>query len=96
MVGKIQRTGKQYDESFDELIEDIGKAYREVIKQLYDAGCRTIQFDDCTWGAIVGDAAEQRYKLLGNLKEVKEQLGKCNCPILGVILNKNAQIVRKT
>lgn len=62
----------------DELIEDIGKAYREVIKQLYDAGCRTIQFDDCTWGAIVGDAAAQRYKLLGNLKEVKEQLLKVN------------------
>ncbi len=62
----------------DELILDIAAAYREVIRQLYDAGCRTIQFDDCTWGAIVGDAAAQRYKLLGNLKEVKEQLLKVN------------------
>jgi len=58
----------------EELIQDIGKAYQAVIKQLYDAGCRTIQFDDCTWGAIVGDAAAQRYQLLGSLKEVKEQL----------------------
>ena len=62
----------------DELIVDIATAYRDVIRQLYDAGCRTIQFDDCTWGAIVGDAAAQRYKLLGNLKEVKEQLLKVN------------------
>jgi len=62
----------------EELIQDIGKAYQDVIKQLYDAGCRTIQFDDCTWGAIVGDAAAQRYKLLGSLKEVKEQLLKVN------------------
>lgn len=61
--------------SNEELIEDIAKAYRSVIKQFYDAGCRTIQFDDCTWGALVGDAAAQRYKLLGlNLNEVKDQL----------------------
>ena len=63
----------------DELIADIGKAYQNVIKQFYDAGCRNLQFDDCTWGAIVGDAAAQRYKSLGlNLKEVKEQLLKVN------------------
>ena len=63
----------------DELIEDIAKAYREVIKQFYEAGCRTLQFDDCTWGAIVGDAASQRYKSLGlELKQVKEELLKVN------------------
>ncbi|MCQ2578020.1 MAG: 5-methyltetrahydropteroyltriglutamate--homocysteine S-methyltransferase [Treponema sp.] len=71
-------TTRKFYPTNEELINDIGKAYQEVIKQLYDAGCRTIQFDDCTWGAIVGDAAEQRYKLLGNLKEVKEQLLKVN------------------
>jgi methionine synthase II (cobalamin-independent) len=37
----------------DELIEDIAAAYRQVIRQLYDAGCRNIQFDDCTWGMII-------------------------------------------
>lgn len=62
----------------DELIEDIAKAYRDVIKQLYDAGCRTLQLDDCTWGAVVGNAAAQRYEKLGSLKEVKEQLLKVN------------------
>ena len=64
--------------SNEELILDIAAAYKDVIAQLYAAGCRTIQFDDCTWGAVVGDAAAQRYKLLGNLKEVKEQLLKVN------------------
>ena len=62
----------------EELLQDIGKAYQDVIKQLYDADCRTIQFDDCTWGAIVGDVAEQRYKVFGSLKEVKEQFLKVN------------------
>ena len=46
-----------------------------MIKQFYEAGCRNLQLDDCTWGAIVGDAAKQRYKLLGiDLEEVKDQL----------------------
>lgn len=35
------------------LIQDIAKAYRTVIKELYEAGCRNIQFDDCTWGMFV-------------------------------------------
>ncbi|SEV88901.1 Methionine synthase II (cobalamin-independent) [Ruminococcaceae bacterium KH2T8] len=63
----------------DELIVDIAKAYREVIKQFYDAGCRNLQLDDCTWGALVGDAAKQRYASLGiDLEDVKEQLLKVN------------------
>lgn len=45
----------QFYPDFDELVEDIAAAYRTVIKDLYDAGCRNIQFDDCTWGMIVDD-----------------------------------------
>ncbi len=63
----------------EELIEDIAKAYRDVIRQFYDAGCRNLQLDDCTWGAIVGDAAKQRYQALGiDIEEVKDQLLKVN------------------
>jgi methionine synthase II (cobalamin-independent) len=59
----------------DELIEDIAAAYRDVIRQFYEAGCRNLQFDDCTWGAVVGDAAQQRYQALGlDLEDVKAQL----------------------
>ena len=59
----------------EELIQDIGRAYQDVIRQFYAAGCRNLQFDDCTWGAIVGDAAKQRYQSLGlDLDTVKAQL----------------------
>lgn len=37
----------------EELVKDIAAAYQQVIKDLYAAGCRNIQFDDCTWGMIV-------------------------------------------
>ena len=63
----------------DEHIDDIAAAYKDVIKQFYDAGCRNLQLDDCTWGALVGDAAKQRYASLGiDLEDVKEQLLKVN------------------
>lgn len=74
----IETTRKFYADN-EELIQDIALAYRAVIRQLYEAGCRTVQLDDCTWGAIVGDAAAQRYKSLGlNLDDVKSQLLRVN------------------
>ena len=46
-----------------------------MIRQFYEAGCRNLQFDDCTWGAVVGDAAKLRYSALGlNLEDVKTEL----------------------
>ena len=70
---------RKYYATNEELIQDIGKAYQEVIKQFYEAGCRNLQLDDCTWGAIVGDAAKQRYERLGlDLDEVKAQLLEVN------------------
>lgn len=72
-------TTRKYYATNEELIHDIGVAYQEVIKQFYDAGCRNLQFDDCTWGAIVGDAAKQRYKSLGiELEDVKKELLEVN------------------
>ena len=74
----IEQTRKFYA-SDDELIQDIGLAYQDVIKQFYAAGCRNLQLDDCTWGAIVGEAAKQRYKSLGlDIEDVKAQLLKVN------------------
>ena len=34
----------------EELADAIAAVYRTVIADLYAAGCRNIQFDDCTWG----------------------------------------------
>ncbi|MGL5259553.1 MAG: 5-methyltetrahydropteroyltriglutamate--homocysteine S-methyltransferase [Lachnospiraceae bacterium] len=39
--------------NYDELIQDIATAYQQVIAELYEAGCRNIQLDDCTWGMLV-------------------------------------------
>ena len=63
LVGKIKAKAHPFVE------------YYKFLKQFYDAGCRNLQLDDCTWGAIVGDAAKHRYKSLGiDLEEVKKQL----------------------
>lgn len=63
----------------EELIADVAAAYQSFIKQFYSAGGRILQFDDCTWGAIVGDAAELRYKSVGlDLETIKGQLLEVN------------------
>lgn len=36
----------------EELYQDIAKAYHEAILAFYEAGCRNIQLDDCTWGML--------------------------------------------
>ena len=59
----------------NDLIRDIAAVYQDFIRQFYDAGGRFLQLDDCTWGAVVGEAAAQRYaRLSPNLDAVKEQL----------------------
>ncbi|MDF2943612.1 MAG: methionine synthase, vitamin-B12 independent [Herbinix sp.] len=37
----------------EDLIQDIAEGYKKVIRDLYAAGCKNIQFDDCTWGVCV-------------------------------------------
>ena len=43
----------QYYPDVEELAEDIANGYKKVIRDLYDAGCRSIQLDDCSWGMCV-------------------------------------------
>lgn len=44
----------------DALLADIAAAYRQVIADLYAAGCRNVQLDDCTWGMFC-DAGYQQF-----------------------------------
>src|SRR5699024_12765114 len=53
----IEATQAVYS-SEDALVNDVAKAYQQVIRDLYDAGARTIQLDDCTWGMIVSENPE--------------------------------------
>lgn len=43
---------QEYYASTEEFVGDLIKAYKQVISDLYAAGCRTLQLDDCTWGAL--------------------------------------------
>lgn len=45
----LEKTRAWYPDE-EALLQDIAAAYRQVIKDLYDVGCRNVQFDDCTWG----------------------------------------------
>ena len=46
---------EQFYQSDEDLIDDIAAAYQTFIKELYAAGCRNLQLDDCTWGMIVDE-----------------------------------------
>ncbi len=51
-----EATQKIYPKEED-LIADLTAGYRKVIAQLYEAGCRNLQLDDCTWGCFVDPRA---------------------------------------
>ena len=73
----IETTRKFYATD-DELIADIANGYKKVINDLYNAGCRNIQFDDCTWGVLVAEGSVIRYGKENNLEDIKEKLLKVN------------------
>lgn len=52
----LENTRKYYSDN-EELIQDLAAAYRKFIQLVYAAGCRRLQFDDCTWGMLVDPAA---------------------------------------
>ena len=52
ILENLEKTKSIYPNE-EELIQDIAKGYKKVIQDLYAAGCRNIQFDDCTWGVCV-------------------------------------------
>lgn len=47
--------------SYEELADDIVAAYGKVIDDLYKAGCRNIQLDDCTWGMFADKIGHTLY-----------------------------------
>lgn len=53
--GKNSENTRKFYPNTEELIKDIAKAYGTFFQEIYEAGCRTVQLDDCTWGMIVDD-----------------------------------------
>lgn len=74
----IENTRKYYPDT-DELVRDIADGYRRVIRQLYDAGCRNLQFDDCSWGMLVDPLACAMFDTdEAGLQKIMEQLLEIN------------------
>lgn len=70
----IEQTEKIYPNRND-LIEDIANGYKKVIKELYDAGCRNIQFDDCAIALCANpQAADYLHTDSYGLEKIKNEL----------------------
>ena len=65
----------QYYPDVEELAEDIANGYKKVIRDLYDAGCRNILLDDCSWGMCVDPHATAIFGTdEAGLQKIMEQL----------------------
>lgn len=74
----MKNTARFYADT-DELAQDIANGYKAVIRELYDAGCRNLQFDDCSWGMCVDPHAAQIFGTdEKGLQGVMEQLLQIN------------------
>ena len=51
--------------------DDVVKAYNEFVQEIYHAGCRQLQFDDCVWGGMVNP--ELAVSLTGRMGEELER-----------------------
>ena len=68
----IENTRKYY-ETNDELVDDLVEIYQKFIRQAYDQGLRYLQLDDCSWGLLVDDKAEEFFGTdQDGLEEIKE------------------------
>lgn len=62
-----------------ELVADIAKAYRAAILDIYAAGCRSIQIDDCTWGALCDEQFVAVMEQIGvNVAEYANEFAELN------------------
>lgn len=66
--------------------EDVIKSYGEFIDEIYAAGCRNLQFDDCVWGGLVNQ--KLAVALTGRRGEALEEYKK-------VILALNNKVVEE-
>lgn len=74
-----------YD-TLEDFKKDVISCYQKVVKDLYEAGCRNLQFDDCVWGGLVDDKMSQL--LTGRtgkaLKQYEEDLLAINNEVISV------------
>ena len=70
----MENTSKYYPNT-EKLVEDLAAGYRKVIADVYAAGCRNLQFDDCSWGMLVAPKACMIFDTdEKGLEAIKEQM----------------------
>ena len=75
---------KRFYPSVQELMDDLAAGYRKVIADVYAAGCRNLQFDDCSWGMLVDPRACMIFDTdAKGLEEIKEQMLTVNNMAIG-------------
>ena len=73
---ELNSSWKEVYQSEEELIADLGKAYQQVFADLYAAGCRSIQIDDCSWSSLLDSEKVKTYQ--SDIKHVANLLLKAN------------------
>ena len=74
-----QENTRKYYADNRALAEDIAAGYKKFIADVYAAGCRDLQFDDCSWGMLVNPLACTLFDTdEKGLKAIKEQLLELN------------------
>lgn len=64
----------KYYENLDEFHQDVIKVYKAFIKEIYEAGCRNLQFDDCSWGLLVDPHGPQYFGTdQAGLEKIKQE-----------------------
>ncbi|WP_136606066.1 5-methyltetrahydropteroyltriglutamate--homocysteine S-methyltransferase [Paenibacillus dokdonensis] len=51
--------------ALEDVAKDIVQVYRDAIQAFYDAGCRYLQLDDTSWGALFSDDFREKIKAKG-------------------------------
>ncbi len=70
---------EKYYQTAEEVAADIAAGYQAFIRDVYAAGCRNLQLDDCSWGMVVDPNAPALFgTTAAGLEKVKEQLLRVN------------------
>lgn len=73
VIGSQKYLAHPVYDSLDAVADDIVQVYRDAIQAFYDVGCRYLQLDDTSWGALFSDAFRQKIQEQGfNIKEIMQ------------------------
>ncbi|WP_273804976.1 5-methyltetrahydropteroyltriglutamate--homocysteine S-methyltransferase [Providencia rettgeri] len=81
---------QQFYPEQETLMSDIAKAYQTFIIELYQAGCRNLQLDDCTWGMMV----DARYHNSGIAEKTAHS--SCDCHPNQTVISDDVKALAET